>query len=679
MATERTMVTRWKSVVDPSVKKAADEVGDNSEAASRKSTAAWTAVGSAIGNLAAEGLTRVADSAVEFAQDSLRAASDLKESVNVTGLTFGKYAPKMESFFKGAATSVGMSETAAREAASSVGGLLQNMGLGRQETVDWSEKLLALSADMGSAFNSDPVDAMEAIGAGLRGEAEPLRRYNVMLSDAALKQEAQTLGLYKGKGALDNTAKAQAALSLITKQTSKVQGDFQNTADGAANAARIQAAKVEDLKAKFADALLPAQEAVYGFMNDKLLPGLEGMTDGMKTGIDWIQKNSGTLTALGVVVGVLSAGYLALAAAQAASSAAAAVQAAGGILGFLKAWAAQQAILNVIMSANPIALVVIAIAALVAGIVVAYQKSEVFRNAVDTAFKAIAAAGRWLWNNALKPVIQFIVNGFAWVVDGIADFLAALGQVPGFGWAKTASDGLRGIADQARSAADNLKEIPAEKSTTVTLSATTSGEDRIAELQSKIDGLQGKLVEAKANGDASEVAKVQTEIDKLKGKKVEIEAELKKGTVGKIKVVPGKSAGAMIAVAVANGAIFGGIAARARRFANGGVENHTAQIAPAGAWRVWAEDETGGESYIPLAASKRSRSVPIWWETGRRLGVINNADGGLYGRQSAASTDGLADALLQLIARMLTRDDLQSLIDALRQAPTGPRPVARLG
>jgi len=57
-------------------------------------------------------------------------------------------------------------------------------------------------------------------------------------------------------------------------------------------------------------------------------------------------------------------------------------------------------------------------------------------------------------------------------------------------------------------------------------------------------------------------------------------------------------------------------------YATGGLrENHVAQIAPAGAWRVWAEDETGGESYIPLHPSKRQRSLDIWRETGRRLGV----------------------------------------------------------
>lgn len=63
-------------------------------------------------------------------------------------------------------------------------------------------------------------------------------------------------------------------------------------------------------------------------------------------------------------------------------------------------------------------------------------------------------------------------------------------------------------------------------------------------------------------------------------------------------------------------------------FARGGLrENHIAQIAPANTLRIWAEPETGGEAYIPLAQAKRSRSIDIWAETGRRLGVF--ADGGL--------------------------------------------------
>lgn len=64
-------------------------------------------------------------------------------------------------------------------------------------------------------------------------------------------------------------------------------------------------------------------------------------------------------------------------------------------------------------------------------------------------------------------------------------------------------------------------------------------------------------------------------------------------------------------------------------YAEGGLrESHVAEIAPAGAWRVWAEPETGGEAYIPLAPSKRDRSIAIWEETGRRLQAF--ADGGTY-------------------------------------------------
>lgn len=70
-----------------------------------------------------------------------------------------------------------------------------------------------------------------------------------------------------------------------------------------------------------------------------------------------------------------------------------------------------------------------------------------------------------------------------------------------------------------------------------------------------------------------------------------------------------------------------------RHFATGS-ENHIAQIAPAGSWRVWGEPETMGEAYVPFAPSKRVRSRAITEEVVRRLGgdprsVQWNADGNI--------------------------------------------------
>lgn len=78
-------------------------------------------------------------------------------------------------------------------------------------------------------------------------------------------------------------------------------------------------------------------------------------------------------------------------------------------------------------------------------------------------------------------------------------------------------------------------------------------------------------------------------------------------------------------------------------YADGGINSqHVAQIAPAGAWRVWAEPETEGEAYIPFARSKRTRSVAILDQVAQRFGYsLNNAsnvakfaDGGQYMAQT---------------------------------------------
>jgi uncharacterized protein YoxC len=80
----------------------------------------------------------------------------------------------------------------------------------------------------------------------------------------------------------------------------------------------------------------------------------------------------------------------------------------------------------------------------------------------------------------------------------------------------------------------------------------------------------------------------------------------------------------------ANGNIFG------RAFANG-TENHVAQIAQP-TMRMWAEPETGGEAYIPLAESKRPRSVSILDDVAGRFGyrLEKFAKGGLSKAQKRA-------------------------------------------
>ena len=103
---------------------------------------------------------------------------------------------------------------------------------------------------------------------------------------------------------------------------------------------------------------------------------------------------------------------------------------------------------------------------------------------------------------------------------------------------------------------------------------------------------------------SSVVGAVQRKINSLKGKTVSIVTNM----VTKVKKIFS-----------ADGNYLPGV----ENFANGGIrrENHVAQIAPAGAMRVWAEPETGGEAYIPFAKSKRARSEQILATVADKFGM----------------------------------------------------------
>jgi phage-related protein len=93
-----------------------------------------------------------------------------------------------------------------------------------------------------------------------------------------------------------------------------------------------------------------------------------------------------------------------------------------------KAMAAAQWLLNAAMSANPIALVIIAIAALIAIIVVAYKRSETFRRIVQSAFAAVRSAANTLRSGVVGAFHGLVAGGSA----VISFFRGLPGRITGF-------------------------------------------------------------------------------------------------------------------------------------------------------------------------------------------------------------------------------------------------------
>ena len=189
---------------------------------------------------------------------AIKAASDFEEATSKVNVIFGRTSKTIKAFAENAARDLGQSKQAVLDAAGTFGAFGKAAGLAGEDLGLFTTDFITLATDLASFNNTTPEEAVQAIGAALRGEAEPLRRFNVLLNDATLKAEAMKLGIYDGSGALTAQQKILAAQAAIYKQTGDAQGDFILTQDNLANKTRTLDALFKNLQVRMGQELLPA-------------------------------------------------------------------------------------------------------------------------------------------------------------------------------------------------------------------------------------------------------------------------------------------------------------------------------------------------------------------------------------------------------------------------------------
>jgi hypothetical protein len=236
--------------------------------------------------------------ALKLAGDAIGAARDLAETQNKVGVIFGESSKSILSFAENAVTALGQTQQQALDAAATFAQFGKAAGLSAGDLAGFSTELVTLSADLASFNNSSPEQAITAIGAALRGEAEPLRNFGVLLDDATLRARAMEMGIYEGSGALTQQQKVLAAHQEILAQTTDAQGDFGRTSEGLANTQKILQSAIEDAKAEIGIGLVDALESA-----SKAMGGSKGMANAIESGGEAI----GNFTrGLGILVGQLA-------------------------------------------------------------------------------------------------------------------------------------------------------------------------------------------------------------------------------------------------------------------------------------------------------------------------------------------------------------------------------------
>ena len=347
--------------------------------------------------------------AVDFFKGAIEEASTLSESQNAIKVTFGDAADSIAKLGEDSAKRLGLSTSAFNGIAtqfSAFAGTIAGQGGDVSKVID---DLSTRGADFASVMNLDVNESLGLFQSGLAGETEPLRKYGIDLSAAAVEAYALASGIWDGTGQMTEAQKVQARYGSLMEQTSKVQGDFANTADGLANSQRIANAEIENGKARLGESLLPIVAAVTKYLTDFFVPILDGVADAFK----WMTENANySIPILAALGGIILAAL------------APAIWA-----GVVAMWA-----FTVAMLANPFTWIVLGIGLLIGAIVYLVMNWEAvtkwigevwagFMSWLDESFKAIAQWWNDLWTG-IGEAIDTIWTGIVdWFTDAITNFV----------------------------------------------------------------------------------------------------------------------------------------------------------------------------------------------------------------------------------------------------------------
>jgi hypothetical protein len=246
---------------------------------------------------------------------------DAEEMNSAFAVSFGKMAKETEAWAETTGDALGRSTQELQKGALAFNGLFKAGGPATAQATAMSKQFAILAQDLSSFFNVSGDEALQSLISGLSGEAEPLRKFNVFLTESAVRLKAVEMGLGTMKGELSETAKIQARAALIMKATTEAQGDVARTADSTANQIRKLQSEWQEMAVTLGNALVPLLKPIITGLADMvkgfgtLSPQMQTFTliaAGVAAAIGPLLIGAGALvSAMGTLAGVFATGTVA--------------------------------------------------------------------------------------------------------------------------------------------------------------------------------------------------------------------------------------------------------------------------------------------------------------------------------------------------------------------------------
>lgn len=401
------------------------------------------------------GVRAISEAVKSMAGEFIDSAATVKAETAAFDQTFGDLADTASEAIGRVADNSGILQTRLNTLGSKIYAFARSSGGDTEQSMDLMERALQAAADSAAYYDTSVEQATESLQSFLKGN---------YANDAALGLSATETT--RNAAAMELFGEKFKDLTEIQKQETllKMVEDSQRLSGAMGQAAR-EADGWENVQGNLAETWRQFQANVGAPVLENLVPIIQNITkafQGWMSSVDWdsftadvngfvnaIMDNGDTI--ISIIAGI-GAGFVAWNVASVVN----------GVVQAIKAFqianegaTVAQAALNLVMNANPIGIVITAIAALVAALITLWNTNEDFRNAVIS-----------IWNNVKAVVLDiagklkaFFTETLPQAVTGAIETLKSL---PGkaLQWGKDLIDSfITGIKEKVSHLVDTVKGV----------------------------------------------------------------------------------------------------------------------------------------------------------------------------------------------------------------------------
>lgn len=346
--------------------------------------------------------------------------AELEQNLGGTKAVFGDLANSVQSDAKAAYKNMGLSASDYMATANKMGSLFQGSGVEQQRSLELTSKAMQRASDVASVMGVDLKMAMESVTGAAKGNFTMMDNLGVAMNATTIEAYALEKGLNFKWETASNAEKAELAMDMFLEKTKQFDGNFLKESESSV------AGSLDRMKGAFSNfvAGLGNPDADIKQLLADLSESVGLFAKNIKKTLLTIWDNL-PLAPWQKWVGLIAVG-------------------AGPVLlalsGIMKGVGTLKAVFQGIgaIVTNPWGLAIVAIAALVAGLVYAYKHSESFRNMVNSAVSTVVAKFNELKAKA-QPALGLIkqalsklnIGAFTPLIGGVGLAIVALNKLKG--------------------------------------------------------------------------------------------------------------------------------------------------------------------------------------------------------------------------------------------------------